>query len=163
MRPHRGWPVAFFVAVMACGQPGPRPIRYGEELCEYCRMTITDPRFAAQLVTRKGRILTFDDIGGLVAFVNEERIPPAEVHSLWVNSFTQPEIQLDATTAHFLQSDRLRTPMGSQLAAFLPGREIERHKSELGGEVLRWGEVLALPAHSVDDESPGDEDPGLRP
>lgn len=147
--------MAFVAAGVACGQPSPRPIRYGHELCQYCRMTITDPRFAAQLVTRTGRVFSFDDIGGLVAFMNEERVPPAEVHSTWVHSFSHPELQLDATTARFLRSDRLRTPMGSQLAAFLPGREGDSIGAELGGEVLRWEEVLVLPSRAVPDQPPG--------
>jgi copper chaperone NosL len=126
-------------------------------------MTISDPRFAAQLVTRKGRILPFDDIGGLAAFMDEEKILPSEVHGLWVNSFLQPDVQLDATTARFLQSDRLRTPMGSQLAAFPPGREVDSLLAELGGVVLRWEDVLALPVHPAEGVSPSDETPAVRP
>ena len=153
----RGWTIAVVAAGVACGPPSPRPIRYGHELCQYCRMTITDPRFAAQLVTRTGRVFSFDDIGGLVAFMNEGKIPPAEVHSTWVHSFTHPELQLDATTARFLRSDRLRTPMGSQLAAFLPGREVDSIRAELDGELLRWEEVLALPVHTAEPPGPGNQ------
>ena len=84
-------------------------------------MTIADPRFAAELVTTRGRVYVFDDVGCLAAFVASESVPSTVVHSLWVHDFLQPDSLLDARTASYLRVDSLRTPMSSHLAALAPG------------------------------------------
>jgi copper chaperone NosL len=80
----------------ACGSPGPRPVALAEEVCRHCHMTITDPRFAAELVTTRGRVYVFDDIGCLAAFVAGESVPSTVVHSLWVHDFLHPDSLLEA-------------------------------------------------------------------
>ena len=34
----------------------PLPIRYGQDNCDFCKMTISDHRFGAEIVTKKGKI-----------------------------------------------------------------------------------------------------------
>ena len=109
----------------ALRQPGPRPIALGEEVCRHCHMTIADPRFAAELVTTRGRVYVFDDVGCLAAFVATSRCRSTVVHSLWVHDFLHPDSLLDARTASYLRVDSLRTPMGSHLAALAPGAAVD--------------------------------------
>ncbi|WP_410968639.1 hypothetical protein, partial [Salmonella sp. SAL4443] len=40
--------------VLACARPAPGTIVYDADACDWCRMTISDPSYAAQLVTRTG-------------------------------------------------------------------------------------------------------------
>lgn len=127
--------------VIGCSPRGPKDIRYGEELCDYCHMTITDPAFAAQLVTRTGKVYVFDDVGDLAAFTTEERVPAEEVHRIWVNLFLHPEDRIPVGDAVFLRSDRLRSPMASGLAAFRSGAAADSLLGEIGGEVLMWSDV----------------------
>ena len=35
---------------------GPEPIRYGQDNCHHCKMTLTDKRFGAEIVTQKGKV-----------------------------------------------------------------------------------------------------------
>lgn len=131
----------------ACGAPEPRAIRYGQDVCAYCRMTITDPRFAAYLVTTKGRTYVFDDIGGLAAFVIEGRLPASAVHSIWVNRFLEPESLLDASAARYVRSEVLTSPMGTGVAAAPTAAEAETLRAQLGADpgaaVLRWTDIVA--------------------
>lgn len=55
---------------------GPRPIAWGEEACAHCRMLISDPRYAAQIVTRDGAAASFDDPGCLFAALATFAEPP---------------------------------------------------------------------------------------
>jgi copper chaperone NosL len=140
---HRVWGVLVgLVLVLACSPRGPKDIRYGEELCDYCHMAITDPAFAAQLVTRTGKVHVFDDIGDLAAFTTEGRVPAEEVYGIWVNLFLHPADRTPVDDAVFLQSDRLRSPMSSGLAAFRSAEAADSLRVEIGGDVLMWSDVL---------------------
>ena len=125
----------------ACARPAPRPIAFGEENCRHCHMTIADPRFAAELVTAKGLVYAFDDVGCLAAFVRGGTVPAAQVHSLWVYDYLRPDSLLDARRAVYLSVDTLWTPMNSHVAALSPGPAADSLRSRLGGELLAWDEL----------------------
>lgn len=131
------------VAAAACARPAPRPIALGKENCRHCHMAISDPRFAAELVTTRGRVYAFDDVGCLTAFMRQEKVPAAQVHSLWVYDYLEPDSLLDARGAVYLRSDSLRTPMGGGLAALRPGPAADSLRARLGGELSSWDELPA--------------------
>jgi copper chaperone NosL len=51
-------------------------VAFDKTPCARCGMLISDPRFAAQLQTREGRVLHFDDPGCLLLY-EHERAPDA--------------------------------------------------------------------------------------
>jgi copper chaperone NosL len=105
-------------------------------------MTVADPRFGGQLVTRKGQVFVFDDAGCLAAFVHEGTVAPDQIASLWVNDFLVSDRLLDATTALYLAPDSTRTPMGSGVIAVASSPAADTLRSRLGGETLTWQQVL---------------------
>lgn len=137
------WLAPLALAALACARPAPRPIALGQENCRHCHMTVSDPRFAAELVTTTGLVYAFDDVGCLAAFVRDGKVPAARVHSLWVYDYLEPDSLLDARRAVYLRSDSLRTPMASGLAALRPGPGADSLRARLGGELLPWNEVPA--------------------
>jgi copper chaperone NosL len=109
-------------------------------------MTITDPRFSAQLLTRTGRALSFDDVGCVAAWMQEN---PVQGAAVWVVDFVDHS-WIPADSAVFLRSDSLHTPMASGLAALRPGAEFDSVAARLGGERLDWSAVQARPhTHGV--------------
>ncbi len=129
-------------AALACGTPGPVPITLGAQDCAHCHMTIADPRFAAELVTRTGKVFAFDDAGCLATFAVSGPVGPEQVHSAWVTDFRHPGTLIPAQDARFLRTDRVQTPMGSNLIA-VPRAAGDSLQAALGGTLLDWGEVLA--------------------
>lgn len=129
------------LGVTAACAPSPRAIRFGEDACDHCHMLITDPRFAGQLVTRTGKVYTFDDVGCLAAFVASGAVPAADVKAVLVHSYVMSDSVMDATGALYLQSDQLHTPMASGLAALHPGREADSVRAVMGGTLHSWREV----------------------
>jgi len=107
-------------------------------------MSLVDRRFAAQLRTGTGKSVVFDDAGCLAGWIQESG---AVVGAAWVASFTEPHEWLPAERALYLQSDTLRTPMASGLAALRAGPEADSVLAALGGRLLSWPEVLAMPHH----------------
>ncbi|RMD99433.1 MAG: nitrous oxide reductase, partial [Calditrichaeota bacterium] len=99
---HKPW--VFLVAfswLVSCS-PSPQPISFGQDSCDYCKMTIVDPKFSSELVTRKGKVYKFDSIECLAGFVMEKMPDRNKIHSLWVANFNQPDQFLPAATAVFL-------------------------------------------------------------
>lgn len=126
----------------ACA-PEPRPIRYGEDACAFCMMTVSDERYGTEWVTPKGKVFVFDSIECLAAF---ERAGEEEAGSRWVTDFAAPGALISLEGAHFLHSPSLRSPMGMDLTAF--GRDVSPRTlvDAYGGTVLGWDEVVALVA-----------------
>ena len=127
---------------LACGSPGPRPLAYGTEQCTHCHMTLADPRFSAELVTRTGRVLPFDDPGCLATFVATNGIPADQVHSLWVSDFLSHEL-VPVSEAVFLRSEAVSSPMDFHFAALRRGPRADSLRGALGGELLAWDSVVA--------------------
>lgn len=94
---------------------GPRPIAWGEEACAHCRMHISDPRYAAQLLTLSGEASSFDDPGCLLLRLGELEEPPVAVYF----HHARDDRWLRAPAVAFVRAGP--TPMGFDLVAVEPG------------------------------------------
>ncbi len=59
----------------ACKGDGDKPLDpvWGKQPCEHCKMLVDDRRSAAQVVLPNGDRLYFDDVGCMVAWLDEHR------------------------------------------------------------------------------------------
>jgi copper chaperone NosL len=128
------------VGVQACNN-GPVPIKYGADACAFCKMTITDIRFGCEIETVKGKVFKFDDISCLLAFSNSDKVKGQEIACRYLIDFIKPRHFIKSEEAFILRSDRLRTPMNSELAAFSSKVEAEDHQKKYPGEMLRWQDI----------------------
>ncbi len=139
---------AFFVLnaifLSACSDHGPAEIHYGQDLCDYCKMTIADKNFASELVTSKGKDYKFDSIECLAAYTQVRIEESAEVSSLWVTDFKNAGSFVEVDKAVFIVSDSQNSPMGVGLLAFSSGTHAEDFVSEIGGRTLNWSETCEL-------------------
>lgn len=120
----------------------PEPVRYGQDECAECRMIISDQRFGAELLTRKGRVYKFDDLCCMKAFVKRGAVLPAEVKVELASDFQRPNQFLPVTEAYLLVSDQLKSPMGSDCAAFASEAARQEAQAALGGgKPVRWAEL----------------------
>jgi copper chaperone NosL len=137
---------AVALLLAACGS-GPREIQVGAEECAHCRMLVSESRFAAQLVTDRGRHYVFDSIECMAEFLDEgTEVPEDRVRALWVTDFGSPGHWIAAEDAHFLRSEELRSPMGMNLSAHALADVARDHREDFGGEVLTWSQVRTLVA-----------------
>lgn len=105
-------------------------------------MTIVDPRFAGELISATGRVYPFDDVGCLAAFVSTGPLRGGAVGVVLVNLYLEPDSMVPATSAVYLRSPSLTTPMASGLAALRPGPQADSVRHVLGGELLAWKDVI---------------------
>ena len=136
--------VAGLALLLACATPAPRPIAYGSDQCAHCHMTIADPRYAAELVTKTGKVLVFDDIGCLSAFLATGEVAPAAVHSTWAHDYLATDAWSRTGELHFVRSNVLHTPMSSGIVALARASSADSLGAATGGERLDWAQVLAL-------------------
>lgn len=133
--------ITFFVLfnIVAC-QSELEPIAYGEDECANCKMTISDPKYGAELISDKGKIFKFDSIECLAYY--STKVDSKTIKTMWVTDFSSKENFINVTDAQFLKSDKLRSPMGLNLSAHKNQNELNSIKSEFDGEALRWNELV---------------------
>jgi copper chaperone NosL len=110
----------------------PEPILFGTDVCSYCKMIITDPRFGAELVTAKGRIYKYDAAECMIAHIHEEKL---EYSSLLAIAYDRPKELHLVDSLSFVQSPDYRGPMGNT-AAFL------RADSLVNLQGMRWEDLF---------------------
>jgi len=123
---------------------GPEPINYGHDECEFCRMLITDNRYGSEIVTDKGKVFKFDEIGCMIEYAMVKNFIGDANQKFLVTDFATPESFINATNAFYVQNDNFRSPMDSNVIAF--DSEISRKKfvAESGGTLLNWIDVIEL-------------------
>lgn len=129
------------VALAAC-QVEPEPLRYGEDACHACKMTLMDRKFGAELVTSKGKVYKFDDINCMMNFFNSGEVSDRDYAHKLVVDFTKPGTLIPAGDAFYLKSSEIKSPMASQVAAFADKKDLENVQKELSGIYLVWGELV---------------------
>jgi copper chaperone NosL len=129
--------------ITACAASGPVPLRWGEESCRHCHMTLADRRFGAEIVTTRGRDLSFDDAGCAAEHLAQGETPAAEVSSVWVIDYAHPDSLIAAATAFYVRSPAFHTPMGSGVVAVGDSLGALTLAHEARGTLLGWNDLLA--------------------
>ena len=132
--------LVFIILLLNACSPRPKAIAYGTDGCHYCRMTIVDKVHGAELVTKKGKVFKFDAVECMVNYRKE--IDTLEVALYLSNHYTIPGELINATTATFLISKNIPSPMGAFITTFENRSDALKVKSEKGGELYSWGELL---------------------
>ena len=133
-------------ALAACAATEPRPIAYGRDECAYCRMIVTDSRYAAALVTAKGRTLAFDSVECLASYCAQDADGRGGTNpqSLRVSVYDHPGHLVPAPRARFMRMGGADGGMGTGLVAFRSDADARRLAPE--SMTLGWDDVLALVA-----------------
>ena len=134
--------IAVIATFLSCNSD-PEPLRYGQDACHTCKMTLMDKKFGAELVTAKGRVYKFDDVNCMVNFLNSGYLSNETITHKLVVDYALTEKLIPAENAFYLKSDQIRSPMASQVAAFEAEEVMKKYKSKWKGIYLAWGELMA--------------------
>jgi len=108
-------------------------------MCSFCRMTISEKRYAAELVDRDGNLFKFDDIGCMLRFVRDRNLEgKAAAH--FVVDYEQRD-WLNGERAYYVKSEAIHSPMGGGLVAFRDRAKAEACAANLGGKVLSFDDL----------------------
>lgn len=128
-------PTIFLLLLISC-KPAPEPIEFGVDACAHCRMTIVEKPFAAELVSKKGKVYKFDAIECQMDFL--KNMEENDIAILLVRDYDMPDEWQDAKQCSYLISNEIPSPMGAFLSAYKDKEAAEIKREDKGGEVLDW-------------------------
>jgi copper chaperone NosL len=116
------------------------PIQIGIDNCTFCKMTISDVRFGAEIITKKGKVYKFDDAHCILSFLQLNRPDQKDIKNIYFTDFDQHSL-VKLNEVSLFKSDALRSPMGGNIAAFSNRNSMEKIKSHLKGTEVKWNEL----------------------
>ena len=134
------------ILCISCTSYGPAEIHYGQDPCDYCKMTIADKSFGSELVTSKGKVFKFDSIECLAAYDQVKSDEKASLTSMWVTDFNHPGQFVRVDSATIILSEQQNSPMGVGLVAFSSNSQANSFVHEKGGRIVNWPETCELVA-----------------
>ena len=138
-----------FFSVIGCGAVDtkhPPKIRYGTDVCDECRMIISEEQFAAASIDRDGNVTKFDWIGCLVLYQMKH---PSEAKRTWVHDYQSKEwIEIDK--AFFMNTEKLVAPMSFGLVAFSSEEEASQFAHDEGGILVGLKDLPAIVQRKVE-------------
>lgn len=136
------WCVIIGVAVLAnCQKQAVAPVAIApEDMCAYCRMAISEKRFAAEVIDTESQAFKFDDIGCMANFIKNKK-NAAKPLAYFVTDFDNRE-WVKAENAFYVQSNELQTPMNGGMIAFKDQSRAQGAADKYHGTLLRFDKVI---------------------
>ena len=129
------------VMVAASCTAKPEPFSYGQDNCYFCKMGIVDAKYGGEVITKKSKVYKFDDVVCMVRFLQSGTLKEEEIAQKVIINYEKANDFLDVHKAIFWASPELRSPMGSNAAAFSSQQAAEKAKAGKEGKLLRWDEL----------------------
>ena len=120
----------------------PPAINFGKDYCEFCKMTIMDKKFGAELINKRGKAIKFDSGECMVGYMNADK--DFQVDKTLIVNYSNPTELMEADKSFFLHGGEVNSPMGGQLAAFKTREDAEKIQKELQGELMMWEKVVSI-------------------
>lgn len=119
----------------------PEALKYGNDNCFSCKMTISDQRYGAEIISKKGRVYKFDDSFCMLAYLKTKELDQNMIQSIYITSFTGKHQLINVEEALLLQSESVRGPMGGNIIASDQIDSINKLKEQFPGNHLLWSEI----------------------
>jgi copper chaperone NosL len=102
-------------------------------------MTIVDPKFGAEIVTRKGKIYKFDDVHCIAGFLERRGVELAEVSQTLFVDYEDEHAFINVKDAEFVISSSFKSPMAGNAAAFKNKTAADKMSATIdGSRVTNW-------------------------
>jgi len=128
----------FLFSLSGCAQQKPEPFKLGKDACHFCKMTIADARFGAEIISSTGRIYKFDDIHCLLEQLKQSNIKSPTVY---LADFGGKHELIHAEKAFILKGSDVRSPMGGSYISFSSDADLIQTQKQHGGDKIKWSEV----------------------
>lgn len=124
----------------ACAPEKPKPVDIDlGDMCQSCKMAISQKKYAAEFVDKDGAVFKFDDIGCMSRFVRQRGLEDKVEAWFVVDYRTQRWLQ--AENATYIKSASLPSPMGSGLIAVENRADAEEYAQKYQGQILTFGDL----------------------
>ena len=109
------------------------------DMCAFCRMSISERQYAAELIHSDGEAAKFDDLGCLANFMKQKQ-NGAVIRATFVMDFERRE-WVNAEDAFYVRSSALKTPMSGGIVAFTDEFAAQAAAAKYQGTMLRFAEI----------------------
>ena len=133
--------ILLLIAQCAC-TVNEKPIEYGTDECQYCKMIIMDHRYGSEMVTEKGKVYVFDAAECLIEYLHNNDDIRSSAKHLLITPYTNPNELSDAKSATYLVSGQMPSPIGAYLTSFSDHNIAEQYQKEKGGDLYTWHEIF---------------------
>lgn len=133
-------PAIIAIILASCNSAGPEPIQYNKDACDFCKMSISDSRFAAELVTEKGRVYKFDDIACMISYNKANTTVP--VKNFYIGHFLKDGQLMSTEGAFFVQHESVKSPMAGNVAAFDVKDDAYEFADKNHTKVISWQALM---------------------
>ena len=123
------------MALAACSPTGPQEIAVGKDQCDNCKMTISEPKYATQLITEKGRLYKFDDISCLRDYEVSNTETTANA-TTYVADFPSGSF-IETSTATLIKGGTIKSPMGGDTQAYKDKVAAEKAATQLEATLVQ--------------------------
>jgi copper chaperone NosL len=132
-----------FISLSFCScSISPQPLKIGVDNCAFCKMTISNPRFGAEILTKKGKAFKYDDISCLVADLKQNSVTSENINAIYSVDFSSSHQLVDVKECLFLESENLRSPMGSNIASVSNKDTLNFYLNNLQAQEISWSEII---------------------
>lgn len=111
-----------------------------EDMCSFCKMAISEKRYAAELLDNEGQAFKFDDIGCMLNFIKNKK-DSAKVAAYFVMDFDE-RVWTRAEGAYFVRSSEVSPPMNGGLIAFKDEAKAQQAAEKYHGQLIRFKDIL---------------------
>jgi copper chaperone NosL len=129
------------LASMSSCNAGPEQIKTGVDHCYFCKMTISDVRFGAELVTQKGKIYKFDDMHCILSYLKTGELDSGKIKNIYFTNFCGNHQLVHLKNAVLLKSESFRSPMGGNIASFDNRDSLAMAQRGFPGSMVNWVEL----------------------
>lgn len=141
--------IAVLSVFSSCSSEGPVAIDYNKDACASCKMSISESRFAAELMTKKGRVYKFDDISCMLEYISKENV---DAKNYYIGNYMKDGEWIEAATAFYVRHEEIRSPMGGNTAAFDTKNSALTYAEKYNTNIFVWQdlikEILAVDIHN---------------
>ncbi len=132
--------IIVIISLVSCNT-GPDPIKTGIDNCYFCKMTISDPRFGAEIITKKGKTYKFDDTHCILSFLKTNELTADDIKGIYLSNYCETHELLNVKGSFLLQTNNLRGPMGGNIAAFSNTDSLKKIQEHFSGVSIQWSEI----------------------
>jgi len=121
--------------------PRPEPFVLGTDECVTCKMGVVDLKFGGEILTRKGKVYKFDDIGCMIRYMKSGILNPHDIEQTLVMNYEKRNEFINVDDAVLIASPLTRSPMGFNLAAFTNRDAAAKYIEGTTGKIFSWSEL----------------------
>lgn len=130
------------IYILAGCSVAPEKIKLGVDHCNFCKMTISDSKYATEALTKKGKVFKYDDLHCLISDLYKNGDNNSEIKGIYVSDFCGKNELILKDKSYFLIGDEFHSPMGGNVACFSEIDSMKNYVKRMHGKELKWGALI---------------------